>query len=81
VLLKRLLVRQIDYDGRNVVISFHPRTPASPDTIIAMMRDEPKKFQFTPDFRLVCSLKSKAFEEILETSRQVLRRLIPAPEA
>ena len=30
ILLKRLLVRQIDYDGRNIVISFHPRTPAPP---------------------------------------------------
>ncbi len=80
VLLKKLLVRQIDFDGRNVVIAFHPRTPASPDTIIAMMRNEPKKYQFTPDYKLVCTLKDTSFETILNTSKQLLQCLIlPIP--
>jgi transcription-repair coupling factor (superfamily II helicase) len=78
VLLKRLLVRQIDFDGRNVIISFHPRTPAPPDTIIGMMRGEPKKYQFTPDYKLVCTLKDTSFEGILAMGKDVLRRLLPA---
>ncbi|MDA8412570.1 MAG: transcription-repair coupling factor [Desulfobacteraceae bacterium] len=81
ILLKRLLVRQIDFDGKNVVISFHPRTPAPPDLIIAMMRNEPKKYQFTPDFKLVCALKGTGFEDILELSKSVLQRLLPAEAA
>ena len=79
VLLKRLLVRQIDFDGRSVIISFHPRTPAPPDTIIGMMRSEPKKYQFTPDYKLVCTLKDTSFEGILAMGKDVLRRLLPAP--
>src|SRR6185369_15798729 len=78
VMLKRLLVRQIDYDGRHVIISFHPRTPASPDTIIAMMRSEPKKYQFTPDYRLTCAVDGTAFEDVIAAARKVLARLIPA---
>jgi transcription-repair coupling factor (superfamily II helicase) len=78
VLLKKLLVRQIDFDGKAVVISFHPRTPASPDTIIGMMRGEPKKYQFTPDYKLVCTLKETSFEAILEMAKGVLTRLAPA---
>jgi transcription-repair coupling factor (superfamily II helicase) len=77
VMLKKLLVRQIDFDGKNVVICFHPRTPASPDLIISMMKSEPKKYQFTPDYKLVCSLKSTGFEDILELSKSVLQRLMP----
>jgi transcription-repair coupling factor (superfamily II helicase) len=77
VLLKRLIVRQIDFDGKAVIISFHPRTPASPDTIIGMMRNEPKKYQFTPDFKLVCTLKDTSFEGILEMAKGVLSRLAP----
>ena len=77
VLLKRLLVRQIDFDGHNVIISFHPRTPAPPDLIIAMMESEPKKYQFTPDYKLVCALKDTSFEGILEMSKGVLQRLLP----
>lgn len=77
ILLKRLLVRQIDFDGKALIISFHPRTPAPPDTIIAMMRNEPKRYQFTPDYKLVGTLKGTSFEEILETAKQLLRRLLP----
>jgi transcription-repair coupling factor (superfamily II helicase) len=77
VLLKRLIVRQIDFDGKAVVISFHPRTPASADTIIGMMRGEPKKYQFTPDYKLVCTLKDTSFEGILEMAKGVLKRLVP----
>ncbi len=77
VLLKKLIVRQIDFDGKAVIISFHPRTPASPDTIIGMMRGEPKKYQFTPDYKLVCTLKETSFEGILEMAKSVLKRLLP----
>ena len=75
VMLKKLIVRQIDFDGSAVIISFHPRTPARPDTIIAMMKGEPKKYQFTPDFKLVCALKGTSFEDIIDTARKVLQRL------
>jgi transcription-repair coupling factor (superfamily II helicase) len=77
ILLKRLLVRQIDYDGKNLIVSFHPRTPAPPDTIIAMMRNEPKRYQFTPDYRLVAAISGSAFEDILDTARKLLLRLLP----
>ncbi len=77
VMLKKLIVRQIDFDGKAVIISFHPRTPAQPDTIIGMMRGEPKKYQFTPDFKLVCTLKDTSFEGIIEMSKAVLKRLLP----
>ena len=77
VLLKRLIVRQIDFDGKAVIISFHPRTPASPDTIIGMMRSEPKKYQFTPDYKLVCTLKDTSFEGVLDMAKSVLKRLAP----
>ena len=81
VMLKRLIVRQIDFDGRAVIISFHPRTPAQPDTIIGMMRGEPKKYQFTPDYKLVCTLKDTSFEGIIDMAKSVLKRLLPVEGA
>jgi transcription-repair coupling factor (superfamily II helicase) len=77
VMLKMLLVRQIDFSGKTIVISFHPRTPAKPDTIIGMMKSEPKNYQFTPDYKLVCTLKETSFEAILDLSKSVLKRLMP----
>jgi len=77
VMLKKLLVRQIDCSGKTVIISFHPRTPAKPDIIIGMMKSEPRSYQFTPDYKLVCTLKDTSFEGILQTSKSVLTRLMP----
>ena len=77
IMLKRLLVRQIDYNGTQVIIAFHPRTPAPPDTIITMMRNEPKKYRFTPDYRLTCTVKGTSFEDIIDTARTALLRLLP----
>jgi transcription-repair coupling factor (superfamily II helicase) len=77
VMLKKLLVRQIDFSGKTLVISFHPRTPAKPDTIIGMMKNEPKNYQFTPDYQLICALKDTSFEGILDMAKSVLKRMIP----
>ena len=38
----------------------------------------PKKYQFTPDFKLVCTLKDTSFEAILEMAKGVLTRLAPS---
>jgi transcription-repair coupling factor (superfamily II helicase) len=53
-----------------------PLTPDPPDTIIGMMRTEPKKYQFTPDYKLACTLKETSFERILEMAKSVLSRLV-----
>jgi transcription-repair coupling factor (superfamily II helicase) len=63
--LKRLLVREIEASGSQLTLSFHPKTPVSPDTIIALIRQLPKKYQFTPDFRLVVQLKDPSFDGTL----------------
>ena len=78
IMLKQLLARQIDYDGQNLIISFHPRTPVPPDTIISMIRNEPKKFQFTPDYRLTCLVKGTDFEDIICAARTILSKLVAA---
>jgi transcription-repair coupling factor (superfamily II helicase) len=42
-----------------------------------MMRSEPKKYQFTPDYKLVCALKDTSFEGILDMAKSVLQKLVP----
>ncbi|HIJ81241.1 MAG TPA: transcription-repair coupling factor [Desulfuromonadales bacterium] len=77
VMLKKLLVRQIDCSGKTLVLSLHPRTPVPPDTIIAMIRNEPKIYQFTPDYKLVCALKGTSFDDVIAASKTVMERLAP----
>ena len=73
--LKLLLVREVEFDGRRVVIAFHPQTPVSPDRIIELIRREPKKYQFTPEYRFILELNDTSFDGILAEVTNLLKRL------
>ncbi len=73
--LKRLLVREIEAAGSQLTLCFHPKTPVSPDTIIALIRQQPKKYQFTPDFRLVVQLKDPTFDGTLAEAARLCDQL------
>jgi transcription-repair coupling factor (superfamily II helicase) len=75
VSLKAMLVKEIEFDGKRLILSFHQKTPVSPDVIIALIRQQPKKYQFTPDFRLYAELADSSFDGILGEARNLLKRL------
>ena len=75
VSLKAMLVKVIEFDGKRLILSFHQKTPVSPDVIIALIRQQPKKYQFTPDFRLYAELADSSFDGILGEARNLLKRL------
>ena len=74
--LKALLVKEIEFDGRRLIFAFHPKTPVSPDTIIALIRKEPGKYHFTPDYRLIVLTGDTSFDGMLAEARNVLKRLV-----
>jgi transcription-repair coupling factor (superfamily II helicase) len=75
LVFKRLLITEAEFDGQRLIFSFHPRTPVSPDTIIALIRKEPKTYRFTPEFRLVVELADTTFEGVLAAAGNVLKIL------
>jgi transcription-repair coupling factor (superfamily II helicase) len=72
---KALLIRQAEFDGKGVTMDFHPRTPVSPDRIIELIRKEPKRYQFTSDFRLIFQLADTSFDGIITGITNLLKRL------
>jgi transcription-repair coupling factor (superfamily II helicase) len=73
--LKALLIREAEFDGRRLIFSFHQKTPVSPDIIIGLIRQEPRTYQFTPDFRLVAEVADTSFDGLLQAARNHLKRL------
>ena len=73
--LTTLLVKEAEFDGRRLVLSFHEQTPVSPDAIIGLIRRQPKTYQFTPDFCLTVELADTSFEGVLVAARNVLKIL------
>jgi transcription-repair coupling factor (superfamily II helicase) len=74
--LKELLIRRLEYDGKKLVFAFHEKTPVSPDRVISLIRESPKKYQFTPDFRLCAEPAGSSFEGVMGEARNVLKRLV-----
>ncbi|NVO00830.1 MAG: transcription-repair coupling factor [Geobacteraceae bacterium] len=75
ILFKKFLVKEAEFDGKRLTFAFHEKTPVSPDTIIAMIRNQPKKYQFTPDFKLTAELTDTSFDGVLLESRNLLKKL------
>jgi transcription-repair coupling factor (superfamily II helicase) len=73
--LKLLLIKEVEFDGRRVVVTFHQKTPVSPDRIIELIRHEPKKYQFTPDYRFILELADTSFDGILREVTNLLKRV------
>ena len=73
--LKLLLIKEVEFDGRRVVIAFHRSTPVSPDRIIELIRLDPKKYQFTPDYRFILELVDTSFDGILREVTNLLKRV------
>ncbi len=73
--LKLLLIREVEFDGKRIVFAFHQKTTVSPDRIIELIRLEPKKYQFTPDFRFILELADTSFDGILLEVTNLLKRM------
>ena len=74
--LKRLLVKEIELAGNELALSFHERTPVSPDAITGLLRKEKGKYRFTPDFRLYVRVADGSFDGVLAEARNVLKCLV-----
>jgi len=73
--LQALLVKKVECSGKRLIMTFHQKTPVSPDTIIALLRKEPKRYQFSADFALNALLGDTSFEGILAETRNILKKL------
>lgn len=71
--LKRLKVLKIESDSKRLVLSFHHATPVNPELLLALIRNEPQTYQFTPDHKLLVSLPpNPSSDQLLSTARKTL---------
>lgn len=73
--MRRMLIREVESAGTRIIFSFHQKTPVSPDLIIGLIRQHPKKYQFTPEFRLIVEASDTSFDGVIQEARNVLKRL------
>lgn len=76
VLLKQLRIGAADYDGHTLTLAFAEDTPVAPDKILALLAQDPKKYSFSPDYRLGIRLGRQAAETAMDEARKALHGLL-----
>lgn len=74
-LLKGIWGKKMEYDGKNIFITFHKDSPIEPEKIIELSRKKIKGLRFTPDFKLHVPMPGLDGDEILRRAKGLLGEL------
>jgi transcription-repair coupling factor (superfamily II helicase) len=72
-LLKIFLVRRLDFNGREIILTFDERAARVLDKILSLVNRQPKRYVFTPDHKLKLAFRDKDWRRIVEEVRKVLQ--------
>ena len=79
-LLKPLRGKKISYDGQNLVVAFHEKSPVDPARLIELSRKKIRGMRLTPDCRLFLPMPGLSGEEVIARAKKLLRMLRPQCE-
>jgi transcription-repair coupling factor (superfamily II helicase) len=63
-LLKKLLITGIDYNEKEIVLSFDPKAEASLGRIVELITNDPKRFRFSPDLKFAIAFEDDDWKNI-----------------
>jgi transcription-repair coupling factor (superfamily II helicase) len=72
VLLKRLRIRKLDYIGQNLVLFFDEFTPVSPGGLVEIISQEPGRYYWISEHKLMVRIGRGERNQILQTSKKIL---------
>jgi transcription-repair coupling factor (superfamily II helicase) len=72
-LLKTFLIRRLDFNGREIILSFDERAYQLVDKILNLINRQPRKYKFTPDHRLKLAFNNRDWKRIVEEVKKVLQ--------
>jgi transcription-repair coupling factor (superfamily II helicase) len=75
-MLKSILGKKLEFDGKNIQIAFHQESPIDPGKIIRLAQAKNRKVKFTPDLKLRVSVPPTTGTGILDEARNLIRELM-----
>ncbi len=73
ILLKRLRVELLEYDGRRLHLTFHGSTRVSPELIRKLLTEQPDRYRLGADFKLSVELGRLQEQELILLVRKELQ--------
>lgn len=75
-LLKVVKGKKMGYDGKNMMIVFHEKSPVDPVRLIELSRKKFKGMKLTPDYKLFMPMPNLSDDEIIRRAKALLQELI-----
>jgi transcription-repair coupling factor (superfamily II helicase) len=77
-LLKTIKGKKMGYDGKNLFIFFHEKSPVDPAKLIELSRKKLRGLKLTPDYKLYLPVPDLAGNTILREAKALLEALSPS---
>ena len=76
ILLKRLWIELLEYDGKRLTLLFHATTPVSPEQIRHLVTEQSERYRLGNDYRLSIDIGRQGAGELLIRTRKELQQLL-----
>ena len=76
ILLKRLWVELLEYDGKRLSLLFHAATPVSPELIRHLVTEQSQRYRLGSDFRLSIDIGRQGPQDLLVHTRKELQQFL-----
>ncbi|MEW6615693.1 MAG: transcription-repair coupling factor [Thermodesulfobacteriota bacterium] len=73
ILFKRFLITSADYNGSEIILSFHPSAEASLEKILQLIASYGERCRFSPDLKLSITFPDGDWKSILNEIKNVLK--------
>ena len=71
-ILRQFFITRLDYNGREIIVTFHEEAHGSLDTILKLIETDPQRFRLSPDLRLTITYVEGNWKDVMNEVRQLL---------
>jgi len=71
--LRGVLVSCIDYNGKEIILTFHPQAKGPLEKILALIESNSKRFKFSPELKLSIAFKARDWKEVIDEVKKLLQ--------
>jgi len=71
--LRKYLINEIDYNGREIILTFHPHAKGSLERILALIERDPQRCRFSPEMKLSIAHKARDWKEVMSEVKKLLK--------
>jgi len=76
ILLKRLWIELLEYDGRRISLLFHATTPVAPEQIRRLVTEQADRYRLGNNYRLTIEIGRHSPAELIIYTRKELQQLL-----